>query len=315
MQRELRWVVREEGARSRLDRFLASQLPDQTRSQIQLWIRSGCVLVNGGRNKAGYRIRPGDEIAVRLPQPSAGLPEPEPIPLRILHEDHDLAVIDKPAGLVCHAGAGRRSGTLVNALLHRWKSFETGDPLRPGIVHRLDRFTSGVMVVARNAHAHRTLSHQFKSRSVRKEYIALVFGSVVPAAGTIDAPVGRNPRNRRKISVRARKSRTAVTHYQVTASFGCCTLLKVRPETGRTHQIRVHLSSIGHPVVGDALYGARRRLPAAFQAAVSEMGRFFLHACSLEFNHPCTGERLSFSAPLPRELESVLDKMRSLTSQ
>ncbi len=268
-------------------------------------------MVNGDRNKPGYRLRAGDEIIVQTSRPATELPKPEPIPLRILHEDEDLAVIDKPAGLVCHLGAGCRSGTLVNALLHRWESFDTGDPMRPGIVHRLDRFTSGVMVVARNARAHRALSQQFKSRAVRKEYVALVFGSVVPTAGTIDTPVGRDRRNRRKISVRARKHRQAVTHYEVMTSFGCCTLLRIRPETGRTHQIRVHLSSIGHPVVGDVLYGARRNLPARFEAEASRMGRFFLHACTLEFNHPRTGRRLSFTAPLPPELESFLNQIRA----
>ncbi len=313
MRRESRWVVPADRARSRLDQFLASQLPEQSRSQIQSWIRSGDVLVNGDRNKPGYRLRAGDEVRARPPDAAAELPEPEPIPLRILYEDEELAVIDKPAGLVCHVGAGRRTGTLVNALLHRWKSFETGDPLRPGIVHRLDRFTSGVMVVARNPRAHRALSQQFKSREVCKEYIALVFGSVVPPAGIIDTPVGRNRRDRRKISVHARRHRAAVTHYRTMISFGCCTLLRIRPETGRTHQIRVHLSSIGHPVVGDVLYGARRNLPARLQVEVSKMGRFFLHACALEFTHPRTGRRLSFTAPLPSELESLLNHIRTST--
>ncbi len=313
MGHECRWVVPDGRARSRLDHYLASQLPEQSRSQIQSWIRAGNVLVNGDRNKAGYRLRAGDEIRAQPPQTATELPVPEPIPLRILHEDEDLAVVDKPAGLVCHVGAGRRSGTLVNALLHRWESLETGDPLRPGIVHRLDRFTSGVMVVARNARAHRVLSQQFKSRAVRKVYIALVFGSVVPAAATIDAPIGRDQRNRKKISVRARRHRSAVTHYQVMASFGCCTLLTIRPETGRTHQIRVHLSSIGHPVVGDVLYGAHRNLPAKLQIEVSKMERFFLHAHTLEFDHPRTGKRLIFSSPLPPELESLLNTLRAFT--
>jgi len=217
-------------------------------------------------------------------------------------------VIDKPAGMVCHLGAGVRSGTLVNALLYHFGSMETGDRTRPGIVHRLDKLTSGVMVVAKNAWTHRELARQFRSREVEKEYLALVYGRPTPMTGKIDLPIGRDPKDRKKISVRAARGRSAITRYQTLKRYGPFTLLKVRIETGRTHQIRVHLAHKGHPVVGDALYGGSRsrNLPAGLRQAVEEMPRFFLHSHRLEFCHPRTGRPLSFTAPLPGELEQFL---------
>jgi 23S rRNA pseudouridine1911/1915/1917 synthase len=305
-----RWVVPATKARLRLDRFLALELAGHSRSQIQAWIRNGDVLLNGGRSKTGQLLHPGDEVVACEPSRAPDLPEPEPIPLEVLYEDDDLAVIDKPAGLVCHAGAGRRSGTLVNAILHRWGRVGAGDPMRPGIVHRLDKQTSGVMVVARTEAAARSLSRQFKDREVRKEYLALVYGRVAPPEGTVDAPLGRDPVDRMKISVRARKRREAVTRYKLLESFGPCSLLSVHPETGRTHQIRVHLASLGHPVVGDPVYGGGRRLSKELQPLVPGLGRFFLHAHRLRFRHPQTGAELEFSAPLPAELVRFLEEIR-----
>ena len=311
---EGRWTVPEDKARSRLDLFLAAELPEHSRSQIQNWIRTGNVLVNGNSTKTGHLLRAGDELVLHSPPEPPFLPEPEAIPLSVLYEDSDIAVIDKPAGLVCHAGAGRRSGTLVNALLHRWGGLNTGDSLRPGIVHRLDRGTSGVIVVARTAAALRSLGRQFKDRTVKKEYLALVHGKVAPRAGTIDAPLGRDPRNRKKISPRARKQRTAVTRYETLESLGAFTLLKVRPETGRTHQIRVHLAARGNPVVGDTLYGGARRLPPQIQSLIKGLDRFCLHASRIEFLHPSTGVGFSVTAELPPELTLIIEALRGAES-
>ncbi len=305
-----RWVVPATKTRVRLDRFLALELAGHSRSQIQAWIRNGDVLLNGSRSKTGQLLHPGDEVVACEPSRAPDLPEPEPIPLQVLYEDDDLAVIDKPAGLVCHAGAGRRSGTLVNAILHRWGRMAAGDPMRPGIVHRLDKQTSGLMVVARTEAAARSLSLQFKDREVRKEYLALVYGKVTPPEGTVDAPLGRDPVDRMKISVRGRKRREAVTRYKLLEDFGPCSLLSVHPETGRTHQIRVHLASLGHPVVGDPVYGGGRRLSKELEPLVPGLGRFFLHAHRLQFRHPQTGAELEFSAPLPAELMQFLEEIR-----
>jgi 23S rRNA pseudouridine1911/1915/1917 synthase len=305
------WIVPPGGKRVRLDLFLTRQIPGESRSRIQSWIRDGYIRVNGERVKTGYRARPNDHIVLRVPETIPELIGPEDIPLDVLYEDPDLAVINKPAGLVCHAGAGVRSGTLVNALLHRMGPLDTGDPARPGIVHRLDKFTSGVMLVAKNRVSHRRLALQFKNRQVRKEYLALVYGKPVPASGTIDLPLGRDPRNRKKISARARRARSAVTHYSLQRILGPFSLLGIRIETGRTHQIRAHLSQKGHPVVGDTLYGANRirNLPAAAAGAVRDLGRPFLHSSRLELHHPSTGETLSFQAPLAQELKVFLERI------
>ncbi len=307
-----RWIVAPDAVRIRLDQYLISRIPGESRSQIQNWIRSGHLLVNGAQVKTGYRTRINDQIELKIPESWPDRPLPEEIPLDILYEDPDLAVINKPAGLVCHAGAGIRSGTLVNALLHHMGPLETGDPQRPGIVHRLDKMTSGVMLIAKNRFAHRQLSQQFKSREVKKEYVALVHGQPSPLSGTIDLPLGRDPRNRKKISIRARKARSAVTHYSTVEDLGSVSLLAVRIETGRTHQIRVHLAQKGHPVVGDSLYGAGkiRSLPPNLMAATKNLQRPFLHSRRLQFRHPRSGRILSHQAPLPPELEQYLTLLR-----
>jgi 23S rRNA pseudouridine1911/1915/1917 synthase len=308
MARVERWIVAPGEERIRLDQYLTARLKDQSRSQIQTWIRMGLARVNGAEAKTGYLVRQNDEIVLQIPESRPLKLEPEDIPLTILYEDDDLAVLDKPAGIVCHSGAGVRSGTLVNALLFHMKTLPAGDPLRPGIVHRLDKLTSGLLVVAKNDRTLRALAEQFKNREVKKEYLALVYGRPKPSNGTIDMPLGRDPVDRKKISVRAHRARSAVTHYEISRKFEKFTLLRVRIETGRTHQIRVHLSQIGHPVVGDTLYGGNRAksLPAELRRPVEALNRHFLHACSLAFKHPQSGSFLSFSASLPHELESFL---------
>jgi len=303
------WNVPRDGVKLRLDRYLASLLPDETRSQIQGWVRRGYVMVNGISVKTGYSLRQGDLITLVIPEPAPVSPHPEDIPLKILWEDSDLVVIDKPAGMVCHAAPNVRSGTLVNALLHHLGLFETGDPMRPGIVHRLDKNTSGVMVVAKNNRTLRALSQQFKSRAVKKEYCALVYGIPSSPVGLIDWPLGRDVRDRKKISVRARKKRDALTRYRLEQKFQYFSLLEIRPETGRTHQIRVHLTQMGHPIVGDSQYGTHRIRTLSdpqLRKSICRLQRHFLHARQLEFQHPGTGRFQKVSSQLPEELASFL---------
>jgi 23S rRNA pseudouridine1911/1915/1917 synthase len=302
------WFVAPEDAGIRLDQFMVEKLAGESRSQIQIWIRKSHILVNGELVKTGYRTRTGDRIFLSIPAIPEDSPRPEKIPLEILYEDAHLAVVNKPAGLVCHLGAGIHSGTLVNALLYHMGPLNTGDPSRPGIVHRLDKNTSGVMVVAKNLEAHRTLSKAFKNRSIHKEYLALVYGAPSPEKGTIDLPLGRDPNNRKKISTRARRSRSAVTHYVVEKCYGSFSLLRIRLETGRTHQIRVHLAHMGHPIVGDSLYGGNRHLniPDHIQSAVKFLHRPFLHSHRLQFQHPVTGKTLYMESALPEELNDFL---------
>jgi 23S rRNA pseudouridine1911/1915/1917 synthase len=296
----------------RLDQFLVARILDESRSQIQNWIRKGYVRVNAEQVKTGYLTRISDRIDMKIPESLPDQPFPEEIPLDVLYEDSDLAVINKPAGLVCHAGAGIRSGTLVNALLYRMGSLEAGDPGRPGIVHRLDKLTSGVMLVAKNNFAHRQLSQQFKNRQVNKEYVALVYGSPHPPSGTINIPIGRDSKSRTKMSTRAHRTRSAITHYSLEASYAFMSLLRIRIETGRTHQIRVHLAQKGHPIVGDSLYGGNRiqSLPAELLDAAKELKRPFLHSRRLEFCHPRSNELLSFHSPLAPELQRFLSLLR-----
>jgi 23S rRNA pseudouridine1911/1915/1917 synthase len=307
------WIVPPNAVHIRLDQFLVSRIPGESRSQIQNWIRKGYLQVNGKNVKTGYLTKLDDRISLITPEPLSNQPFPEEIPLEILYEDSDLAVINKPAGLVCHAGAGVRSGTLVNALLHRMGPLDTGDPRRPGIVHRLDKFTSGVMLVAKNVSAHRQLALQFKNREVRKEYLALVYGKPSPSSGTIDIPIGRDPKNRKRMSTRAHIKRTAITHYTVKENLGPVSLLEIRIETGRTHQIRVHLAQKGHPIVGDALYGPNRtlNLPPDLVPETEQLQRPFLHSHRLEFHHPGSDERMAYTVPLPAELIQFLSLIKA----
>jgi len=324
--------VSAEAAGQRLDQFLTAQLDGVSRSRVQLLMEQGDVLVNGEREKASMKLRGGEQISITgEPHPAPLKATAEDIPLDVVFEDADLAVINKPAGMMVHAGSGqnedaRSKGTLVNALLYRFKKLSsTGGELRPGIVHRLDKDTSGLIVVAKNDRAHATLGEMFSSRQIKKTYIALVQGNVERDRGTINAGVGRDPVRRTRMTAQPQdNARSAVTHYEVIRRlanrFGKFTLLRVRIETGRTHQIRVHMASIGHPVVGDTLYGGAGQLTdqVAAQAAQSKaarrkaeperlrLGRNFLHAAKLEFPHPKTGKVVQLEAPLPVELESFL---------
>jgi 23S rRNA pseudouridine1911/1915/1917 synthase len=307
-------VVPDESDGIRLDRFLVSVLPHHSRSQIQRLIKDGRVIVAGREAKANQPVKRGQTVAVDVPEPVDPVPRPEALELPILYQDADVVVVDKPAGMVVHPAAGHASGTLVNALLHHVDDLSgIGGEKRPGIVHRLDRGTSGLMVVAKNDGAHEELSRQFHDREVEKEYTALVWGEVM-AGRRIDAPIGRDPSNRKKMSsasARVRRSREAVTRIVGAEHFGrVLTLARVAIHTGRTHQIRVHLSAIGHPVVGDSLYGGvHRRVPGDLRA-VTHLDRPFLHASKLVFTHPKDGRQMTFTSDLPDDLARVLEELR-----
>jgi 23S rRNA pseudouridine1911/1915/1917 synthase len=281
----------------RLDAWLASQLPDLSRGHIQKLILEGHVRVESGPSKASSRLSGGERISVARPAPRPVELRPEPIPLTVVYEDDDLLVVDKPAGLVVHPAPGHPGGTLVNALLARWRDFKglKGD-LRPGIVHRLDKDTSGLLLVAKSDAAMLKLSTQIKSRRIAKEYLALAEGHLEPREGRIEAPVGRHPTQRQRMAV-VRGGREATSHYHVESYFPGFTLVRVKPVTGRTHQIRVHLAFTGHPVAGDQLYGHRH----------AGLPRQFLHATRLGFFQPTTGEWISLDSPLPPDLARFLD--------
>ncbi|HLY43119.1 MAG TPA: RluA family pseudouridine synthase [Terracidiphilus sp.] len=326
-------AVPKEAAGQRLDQFLTAQLEGVSRSRVQLLLGQGDVLVDDARPKASLKLRGGERIVI------SGEPHPVPlkaiaedIPLDVVYEDEDLAVINKPAGMMVHAGSGqnedaRSRGTLVNALLHRFRALSSkGGALRPGIVHRLDKNTSGLIIVAKHDAAHAALGRMFSARSIHKTYIALVQGWVEQRKGTINAAIGRDPVRRTRMTTRATQNgRSAVSHYEVVrrldTRFGKFTLIRVRIETGRTHQIRVHMASIGHPVVGDTLYGAagqlsaelelesRRKKPKMPEPEKIRLGRNFLHAAELEFAHPVSGRMLRLEAPLPQELHTFLDQI------
>jgi 23S rRNA pseudouridine1911/1915/1917 synthase len=296
----------------RLDRFLASVVADRSRSQIQRLIKDQSVRVAGQVAKSNQPVKAGQIVVLDVPEPVDAEPQAEALPLPILYQDHDVIVVDKPAGMVVHPAAGHSSGTLVNALLHHVTDLSgIGGEKRPGIVHRLDRGTSGLMVIAKNDAAHEELARQFHDREVEKEYVALVWG-VVQAGRRIDVPIGRDPANRRKMSARARRSREAVTRIVRTEHINpAVTLAEIAIYTGRTHQIRVHLSAIGHPIVGDPLYGGvHRRVPGDVRA-VTHLQRPFLHAAKLTFKHPADGRRMEFTSQLPDDLQQVLNDLRS----
>ena len=294
----------------RLDRVLVSMMADHSRSQLQRLITEGCIRVRGTvALKPNTIVHGGDHVEVDVPPPQPSELAAEAVALDILYQDEDVAVLNKPAGMVVHPGAGHASGTLVNALLHHMTDLSgIGGELRPGIVHRLDRGTSGVMVVAKNDAAHQELGRQFEDREIEKEYIALVWG-VVQAGRRIDAAIGRDPSNRQKMSARAKHAREAVTRITRAHPLPGLTLCQVAIHTGRTHQIRVHLSAIGHPIVGDALYGGVHRRVAGDIRAVQRLERPFLHAARLVFTHPRDGRRLEFIVPLPDDLDAVLNDL------
>ncbi len=300
-----------EEAGKRLDAFLASQLVDVSRTRIQRAIEDGDVLINEHAVKPSYKLRAGDQIDIDFPEPPLVEILAEPIPLQIIYEDDDLIVVDKAAGMIVHPGAGIETGTLANALVYHFNALSgTAGRIRPGIVHRIDKDTSGLLVVAKNDAAHTKISEQFHDRKVFKMYVALVYGRVSQSPGDIEAHIGRSPHNRTRMAVlKGGAGRYAHTTFQVVERYTEFSLLKVQIKTGRTHQIRVHLSHIGHPVVSDTLYGMGRDNSvqnAKMKKQVRVLGRHFLHAAQLEFHHPTTGELLKFASPLPQKLTSFL---------
>ena len=305
--------VQPEDAGTRLDQFLAGRLGGRTRSQIQKLIREGRVGLDRTAARAGIAVRTGDTVRVDIPAPTPATLRPEALPLEVVHDDADLVVVNKPAGMVVHPAAGHADGTLVNALLHHVQDLSgIGGELRPGIVHRLDRGTSGLLVVAKHDRAHADLARQFADREVEKEYVALVWG-LVRQGRRIDLPIGRDPVDRKRISVRSRRAREAVTRVVTAEPLDGVTLVRVAIATGRTHQIRVHLSATGHAVVGDSVYGGRRRHPPPHLRVVQRLDRPFLHAARLAFTHPRDGRRIVFSCALPDDLQDLADAVRAVT--
>ena len=303
-------------AGQRLDLFLSAQIPGYSRTRLQGQIAGGDVLVNDAvLLKPSYRVRSGDRLEIELPAPPVTDLLPEPMPLDIVFEDQDLVVVNKPAGLVVHPGAGVERRTLANALVAHFSELSPGTaPLRPGIVHRLDRDTSGLLVIAKNEQSHQHLAEQFAARTVKKDYVALVYGRMAKTSEVIDLPIGRHPVHRVKMTVAKKgQGRPAYTRYEVRQPFTEFTLLDVEIKTGRTHQIRVHLAHLHHAVVGDEIYGtgwnANVRSVEA-RRAVAALGRHLLHAASLSFTHPTTGSRLAFNAPLPKDFEDFLSLIR-----
>lgn len=292
------WRV--EDASRRLDQFLVERGLSPSRSHVQRLVREGMVTVNGQPAKSSTPLKPGDLVRAEVPPPEPAVLEPEASPLQVVFEDGDVAVIDKPAGIAVHPGAGVRNGTLANALVSRWPELaSTGNALRPGIVHRLDKGTSGLMVVAKNELSYLALTRQIKDRKLHKEYLALVNGELKPARGRIEAPIGRDPRDRKRMAV-LEGGRPATTEYRVLEHLKGYSLVLVHTITGRTHQIRVHMAAIGHPLVGDVPYGRASHL----------LSRHFLHATKLGFQLPSSGEYREFESPLPEDLEAVLAKLR-----
>jgi len=280
----------------RMDKYICQQLPELSRSRVQRLIADGHITVNDQAAKPGLRLKIGDKLKVAIPPTPPSRLVPEDMPLNILYEDDDLLVVDKPAGLPVHPAPGPPRHTLVNALLSHFPHLaDISDSLRPGIVHRLDKDTSGVMLVAKNSRAQADLVEQFKTHSVTKAYLVLVKGHLTPENGIIEAAIGRDPRNRKRMAVVA-GGREASTEYQVVKYIGDYTFLEVRPQTGRTHQIRVHLAAIGFPVVGDKVYGVKSPF----------LSRQFMHACRLGFSLPSSGEHIEFKSELPADLEQAL---------
>jgi 23S rRNA pseudouridine1911/1915/1917 synthase len=304
--------VADDESGERLDAYLAAHITGWSRSRIQRLIEDGDVLVGGRTIKPSYKLRGDDEIEVELTPAAPAEFAPEEIPIEVVYEDDQLVIVNKPAGLVVHPAAGIPSGTLANALAFHFQKLPTrGGAARPGIVHRLDRDTSGLMVVAKTEAAHENLAEQFRAREVFKSYVALVHGRVEQDAGSIDQPIARDPRNRTRMAV-VRGGRPSLSLYRVRRRYDRFTMLDVEIKTGRTHQIRVHLQWLKHPVVSDAVYGGGRDHAVALprlRARINALNRQFLHAEQLGFRHPTTGETLRFTAPLPPELANILDEL------
>lgn len=310
------FVVDARNAGERLDRFLASQLPDLSRSKIQLLMEEGRVLVDGIACKASHRVETGELVAIEIPAPPPAAVSAESIPLEVLYEDSDLAIINKPAGMIVHPGAGADSGTMVGAMLHRFGGdrglSSVGGPLRPGIVHRLDKETSGAIVIAKNDAAHRKLVEDFRARDVQKTYVALLHGRIKGESGRVELPIARDLRRRSRMTARRRDGREARTDWRVRLRLDGFTLIEADLRTGRTHQIRVHFSALGCPVVGDTLYGAPRQ-ERVENRALPALARNFLHSARLAFNHPKTGKRIDVRAPLPTDLVDYLRSVGNAT--
>jgi 23S rRNA pseudouridine1911/1915/1917 synthase len=306
-------IVSAADAGQRLDRWLAARLPDLSRAKLQALIETGRVRVGGAARKAAYHVREGDQVEVEIPPPEPQELAPEALPLEIVYEDDAVLVVDKPAGMVVHPGAGQTTGTLAAAALaHAPETAAVGGQRRPGIVHRLDKGTSGLLVIARTPAAYASLTSQLAAHTVSRRYLAVVHGTLAHAQGVIDAPIGRHPRDRTRMAVLpAGRGKRAVTRYRVLERFpkAGATSLEARLETGRTHQIRVHLAAQGHPVVGDDTYRARsvRRLDVPIDGLA-------LHAAELAFDHPVTGLRVTFAVPLPQRMERLLSRLRSIES-
>ncbi len=299
----------------RIDSWLARALPHLSRARVQTLIAQGHIRVDGGHTRSSMRLRCGQIISVFIPAPVDPVLQPEDIPLDVIHEDEHLLVVNKPAGLVVHPGAGAPRGTLVNALLKHVRDLSgVGGVLRPGIVHRLDRGTTGLLVVAKDDTTHRALTAQFAARTVEKEYLALVLGVPRAREDMVTTPIGRDPVHRKRMSVRAPRGREARSSWTLEEAFDGAALLRVRIHTGRTHQIRVHLASLGHPVAGDNTYGGTRAPSSrrgAARAALLALSRPALHAARLAFVHPASGRRVSFEAPLPADFTNTLTRLRA----
>ncbi|WP_270597552.1 RluA family pseudouridine synthase [Enterococcus asini] len=285
----------------RIDKVLSQELADYSRSQIQQWLKDERVMVNGTTVKANYKVKAGDQVTITVPEPTVLELTPENIPLEIVYEDEDVAVVNKPQGMVVHPSAGHPNGTLVNALLFHMQNLSSiNDVIRPGIVHRIDKDTSGLLMIAKNDFAHESLAKQLKEKTSLRKYVALVHGVIPHEKGVIDAPIGRSKTDRKMQAV-IEEGKPAVTHFQVLERFADFTLVELQLETGRTHQIRVHMKYIGYPLAGDPVYGPKKTLPGKGQ---------FLHAQVLGFEHPRTGEFLTFTAPLPEVFQKTLEKLR-----
>ena len=301
--KELFIVESQEG--ERLDRYLAAAMPERSRSYVQKLIKEQNVLVNGGPVKASYRLLIGDRLEITVPDAREPEIEAEEIPLNILYEDSDIIIVNKPKQMVVHPAPGHLSGTLVNALMYHCRQELSGinGMLRPGIVHRIDMDTTGSLVVCKNDKAHQSLAEQLKEHSIRRIYVAVVHGNLKADSGTVDAPIGRHPTERKRMSVHAKNGKRAVTHYKVLERFGAFTFIQCELETGRTHQIRVHMASIGHPLLGDAVYGPRK-------CPIPGLTGQTLHAKTLGLIHPETGEYLEVDAPLPEYMKELLERFR-----
>lgn len=296
------WNIEPEDAGERIDKFISSQNEEWSRSQVQAWIKEGRVTVGGEPVKSNYKLQAEDELTLRVPPLLELEIAPEEMPLDIVYEDSDVVVVNKPRGLVVHPAPGNYSGTLVNGLLAHCKDLSgINGVMRPGIVHRIDKDTSGLLMVAKNDKAHASLAEQLKEHSVNRKYVAIVHGVIPHEMGTIDAPIGRDPKNRQQMAVVFENSKPAVTHFVVLERFKEFTLVELKLETGRTHQIRVHMKYVGYPLAGDPKYGPKNTLELDGQA---------LHAKTLGFTHPRTGERMEFEAPLPEDMEAIISILR-----